>query len=218
MSEFRIESDSLGRVNVPAERLWGAQTERSRLNFPIGAHRFQWGPPVIRALGILKKCAALANQELGELPAGKAELIVRAAQEIADGRWNAEFPLVVFQTGSGTQTNMNANEVIARRASQLGDGVKIHPNDDVNRGQSSNDAFPTVMHISTVGQLETALLPAIRVLRDTLAAKSAAFRAPRDARRAVHRGIPRRSFFRRAAVAGRPAIGSAALRSCNQLR
>jgi fumarate hydratase class II len=174
MDDFRTENDSLGPVQVPAERLWGAQTERSRGNFRIGGSRFRWGRPVIRALGILKKCAALANLELGELSPGKADAIGRAAQEVIDGQWDAEFPLVVFQTGSGTQTNMNANEVIARRATQAG-GLKIHPNDDVNRGQSSNDAFPTVMHIATVEQIESALLPAIRGLRDTLEAKSAAF-------------------------------------------
>src|SRR5579862_442470 len=137
MSEFRIETDSLGRVEVPADRLWGAQTERSRTNFPIGANRFRWGRPVIRAFGILKKCAALANRELGELSEDKAALIVRAADEIIGGRWDGEFPLVVFQTGSGTQTNMNANEVIANRAIQLAGGTlgskkPIHPNDDVN--------------------------------------------------------------------------------------
>jgi fumarate hydratase class II len=175
MSEFRIEADSLGRVEVPADRLWGAQTERSRTNFAIGATRFRWGRPVIRAFGILKKCAALANRELGELAQDKADLVVRAAQEVIDGQWDAEFPLVVFQTGSGTQTNMNANEVIARRASQLAGGAKIHPNDDVNRGQSSNDAFPTIMHVATVEQIESALVPAVLGLRGTLAEKSVAF-------------------------------------------
>ena len=105
----RIEEDALGKVPVPAERLWGAQTQRCLLNFPIGVGRFQWGRPVIRALGILKKCAALANGELGELPQVKVDLISEAAQEVMDGKWDAEFPLVVFQTGSGTQTNMNAN-------------------------------------------------------------------------------------------------------------
>src|SRR5262249_47122449 len=116
---FRVETDSLGPIEVPAECLWGAQTERSRRNFPIGVERYRWGRPVIRALGILKKCAALANGELGELPPEKVNLIVRAAQEVIDGRLDGEFPLVVFQTGSGTQTNMNANEVIANRAIQL---------------------------------------------------------------------------------------------------
>jgi fumarate hydratase, class II len=179
-TSYRIEHDALGEVEVPADRLWGAQTERSRQNFVIGVERYRWGRPVIRALGILKKCAALANAELGQLPSDKAELIARAAQEVIDGKLDDEFPLVVFQTGSGTQTNMNANEVIANRAIQLAGGVlgsqkPIHPNDDVNRSQSSNDAFPTVMHIGTVEQLHNALFPAIRLLRDALEAKSKAF-------------------------------------------
>ncbi|MES1261337.1 MAG: lyase family protein, partial [Acidobacteriota bacterium] len=168
--ETRLEHDSLGEVPVPADRLWGAQTQRSLLNFPIGADRFRWGRPVIRALGIVKKCAALANRELDRLTAEKTGLIVRAAQEIIEGRWDAEFPLVVFQTGSGTQTNMNANEVIARLA-----GGSIHPNDDVNASQSSNDVFPAVMHIATVGQLDSVLLPAVEGLRDAFQAKSAAW-------------------------------------------
>jgi fumarate hydratase, class II len=176
----RIEEDSLGPVNVPTEHLWGAQTQRSIENFPIGVDRFRWGRPVIRALGVLKKCAALANAELGQLPQDKVDLIVRAAQEVIDGKWDAEFPLVVFQTGSGTQSNMNANEVIGNRAIQLAGGVigskkPIHPNDDVNRSQSSNDTFPTVMHIATVEQMETALIPAIAALRETLDGKSAEF-------------------------------------------
>src|SRR5579862_9628956 len=177
---FRIEEDALGSVEVPADHLWGAQTERSHRNFPIGVNRFRWGRPVIRALGILKKCAALANGELGQLPREKVDLIVRAAQEVIDGKLDGEFPLVVFQTGSGTQTNMNANEVIANRAIQLAGGAigskkPIHPNDDVNHSQSSNDTFPTTMHIATVEQLEDVLLPAIRTLRDTLAVKSEKF-------------------------------------------
>jgi fumarate hydratase, class II len=176
----RIEHDSLGDVAVPAEHLWGAQTQRSIENFPIGVTRFRWGRPVIRAFGILKKCAALANKELQQLQQDKSNEIVRAAQEVIDGKWDTEFPLVVFQTGSGTQTNMNANEVIANRAIQLAGGVvgsqsPIHPNDDVNRSQSSNDAFPTVMHIATVEQIETALIPAVTALRNTLATKSAAY-------------------------------------------
>src|SRR5258707_144323 len=179
-NEFRIEEDALGDVHVPAEHLWGAQTQRSHMNFPIGVERFRWGRPVIRALGILKKCAALANGELNQLPNEKVELIVRAAQEVIDGRLDDEFPLVVFQTGSGTQTNMNANEVIANRAIQLAGGVvgskkPVHPNDDVNHSQSSNDTFPTTMHIATVEELENVLTPAIRTLRDTLYAKSKAF-------------------------------------------
>jgi fumarate hydratase class II len=169
---YRIERDSFGEIVLPRDRLWGAQTERSRLNFPIGVGRFRWGRPVIRALGILKKCAAQANGELGQLPESKVDLIVRAAQEVIDGKWDDEFPLVVFQTGSGTQSNMNANEVIANRAIQLGGGIAIHPNDDVNHSQSSNDTFPTVMHIATVEQLEDLLIPAVTALRDTFAAKS----------------------------------------------
>jgi fumarate hydratase, class II len=176
----RIETDSLGEVAVPADHLWGAQTQRSIENFPIGVDRFAWTPPVVRAFGILKKCAALANGALGELPAEKVELIVRAAQEVIDGKWNGEFPLVVFQTGSGTQSNMNANEVIANRAIQMAGGVvgtkkPINPNDDVNRGQSSNDTFPTVMYIAAVQEIAEQLLPAITVLRDTLDAKARAF-------------------------------------------
>ena len=170
-AEYRTESDALGEVQIPAERLWGAQTQRCHLNFQIGIDRFQWGRPVIRALGILKKCAALANQELQMLPKEKAELIVAAAQEVIDGRWDSEFPLVAFQSGSGTQTNMNANEVIANRAIQLSGGIvgskhPIHPNDDVNLSQSSNDAFPTVMHIAVAEELANMLMLTLRDLRD----------------------------------------------------
>lgn len=176
----RRESDSLGEVEVPADRLWGAQTARSLENFAIGVSRFSWERPVVRAFGILKKCAAIANGELGQLPLEKVELIVRAADEVIAGQWDDEFPLVVFQTGSGTQSNMNANEVIANRAIQLAGGVvgskqPIHPNDDVNRCQSSNDTFPTAMHIATVEQLDTVLLPAVTQLRNTLAAKADAY-------------------------------------------
>ncbi|MES2917496.1 MAG: class II fumarate hydratase [Pseudomonadota bacterium] len=172
----RTEHDALGPVEVPAEHLWGAQTQRSLHFFPIGVNRFRWERPVIRAFGIVKKCAALANGELGELAPQKVALIVAAAQEVIDGRWDGEFPLVVFQTGSGTQSNMNANEVIANRAIQLAGGTPgsknpIHPNDDVNCGQSSNDVFPAVMHIATASQLVEALLPAVSRLRDTLARK-----------------------------------------------
>jgi fumarate hydratase, class II len=176
----RIEKDALGEVRVPADHLWGAQTQRSIENFPIGVDRFRWGRPVIRAFGVLKKAAALANGRLGELAADKVALITRAAQEVIDGTLDSEFPLVVFQTGSGTQSNMNANEVIANRAIQLAGGAvgskkPIHPNDDVNRGQSSNDTFPAVMHIATVGELDQRLLPALERLRATLDAKAHAF-------------------------------------------
>ena len=175
---MRIERDSLGEVPVPADHLWGAQTQRSLTFFPIGTDRFTWGRSVIRALGVLKKCAALANGELGQLPGDKVDMIAAAAQEVIDGHHDAEFPLVVFQTGSGTQSNMNANEVIANLAirkagGQLGSKKPINPNDDVNRGQSSNDAFPTAMHIAVVEDIATRLVPAVTALRDTFAAKGA---------------------------------------------
>jgi fumarate hydratase, class II len=165
----RREHDSLGPVEVPKDRLWGAQTQRSLENFPIGRGRFVWGRPVIRAFGLLKKAAALANARLGQLPEDIAEAIARAADEIVAGKHDSEFPLVVFQTGSGTQSNMNANEVIARRAGQILGGARVHPNDDVNRSQSSNDAFPAVMHIAAVMAITEDLLPAVAELRDALA-------------------------------------------------
>ena len=180
MPDTRIESDALGEVAVAAERLWGAQTQRSLENFPIGRGRYRFGRRVVWAFGVVKKAAALANRALGELPADKADLIARAADEVIAGRWDDEFPLVVFQTGSGTQSNMNANEVIANRAIQLAGGVlgskkPVHPNDDVNRGQSSNDVFPTVMHVATVQALVDALLPAVAALRATLSSKADAY-------------------------------------------
>jgi fumarate hydratase class II len=177
---FRTEKDALGEVRVPAERLWGAQTQRSIENFPIGVPRYRWGRPVVRALGIVKLAAARANARLGVLAADKAALIERAAREVVDGALDDEFPLVVFQTGSGTQSNMNANEVIANRAIQLAGGrpgskLPIHPNDDVNRSQSSNDAFPAVMHVALVEAIDDRLLPAVDALRATLAAKAHAY-------------------------------------------
>ncbi len=173
----RTETDSMGAIEVAADRYWGAQTERSRINFPIGGERFHFTRAFIRALGILKKCAAQVNGELGQLPQDKVELIVQAANEVISGTLDAHFPLVVFQTGSGTQTNMNANEVIANRAIELAGGamgskMPIHPNDHVNRSQSSNDAFPTAMHIAAVEELAGVLLPAVAGLRDTLSAKA----------------------------------------------
>jgi len=169
--QFRTESDSMGEVRVPADRYWGAQTERSRDNFKIGVDRFQWGRAVKRSLGILKKCAALANGELGQLPAETVKLVVQAADEVIAGKLDDHFPLVVFQTGSGTQSNMNANEVISNRAIEIAGGVMgskkpVHPNDDVNRGQSSNDTFPTAMHIAAVEVIHGRLLPAVQQLRD----------------------------------------------------
>ena len=172
---FRTESDSMGEVKVPSDRYWGAQTERSRDNFKIGVERFVWGRAVIRALGILKKAAALANGELGQLPAEKVNLVTAAADEVIAGSLDDHFPLVVFQTGSGTQSNMNANEVISNRAIEIAGGVlgskkPVHPNDDVNRGQSSNDTFPTAMHIAAVQVIHDRLLPAVRQLRDVFLA------------------------------------------------
>lgn len=180
MAATRSETDSMGAIDVPADCYWGAQTQRSIDNFPIGVSRFRWQPPMIRALGILKKAAAQANAELGELPADIAAHVIAAADEVIAGKLNDQFPLVVFQTGSGTQSNMNANEVIANRAIELAGGERgskrpVHPNDHVNRGQSSNDTFPTAMHIAVVEQLHQQLFPAVQQLRDTLAAKSAAY-------------------------------------------
>lgn len=173
----RIEHDALGPVEVPADRLWGAQTERSRHFFAIGVPRFVWTRPVIRALGLLKKCAALANGELGTISADRADLIARAADEVIAGTFDGEFPLVVFQTGSGTQSNMNANEVIANRANQLagrplGAHEPVHPNDHVNKGQSSNDGFPVVMHVAAVEAIVHRLSPSVTSLRNTLDAKA----------------------------------------------
>ncbi|NUA29727.1 class II fumarate hydratase [Cupriavidus basilensis] len=180
MPAFRSETDSMGAIDVPADRYWGAQTQRSTINFPIGVSRFRWQRPVIRALGILKRAAAEANAELGELPPDIGRLIVQAADEVISGKLDEHFPLVVFQTGSGTQSNMNANEVISNRAieiagGELGSKKPVHSNDHVNRGQSSNDTFPTAMHIAVVEQIHTKLLPAVGALRDTLAAKAQAY-------------------------------------------
>src|ERR1051326_8196652 len=152
----RVESDSMGEIEVAADKYWGAQTERSLHHFNIG---FDVMPrELIRALGILKKACALVNQDLGKLPADKAKLIVQACEEVIEGKLDAHFPLRVWQTGSGTQTNMNANEVISNRAIEIAGGVMgskkpIHPNDDVNMSQSSNDTFPTAMYIAAAEQL-----------------------------------------------------------------
>ena len=161
----RIESDSMGAIEVPADRYWGAQTQRSLQHFKIGRDRLP--REIIRAFGILKKACALVNQDLGLLQADKAAAIVRAAEEVIEGALDDHFPLMVWQTGSGTQTNMNANEVIANRAiemlgGQRGSKKPIHPNDDVNRSQSSNDTFPTAMHIAAVDQIRVRLVPAGR--------------------------------------------------------
>ncbi|MFN2596922.1 MAG: lyase family protein, partial [Pyrinomonadaceae bacterium] len=170
----RTESDTMGQIEVASDRYWGAQTERSLHHFDIGEDRMP--REMIRALGILKKAAALVNEDLGKLPHDKARLIVRAADEVIEGRLDAHFPLRVWQTGSGTQTNMNANEVISNRAIEIAGGVlgskkPVHPNDDVNMSQSSNDTFPTAMHIAAAEQLN-ALVPFVESLRDALDAKA----------------------------------------------
>jgi len=174
----RIETDSMGSIKVDDARYWGAQTERSLHNFKIGIERFP--RELIDALALIKKASALVNSELGLLDANKRDLIVAAADEVLAGKLAGEFPLAVWQTGSGTQTNMNVNEVISNRAIELAGGVKgskkpIHPNDDVNMSQSSNDVFPTAMHVATVTAVEAHLLPALAILRATLDAKATAF-------------------------------------------
>ncbi len=176
--EYRIEKDTLGEVRVPADRYWGAQTERSRNNFKIGGQRMP--TEVIYSFAVLKKAAAMVNVELAGLEREKADLIARVCDEILDGKLEDHFPLVVWQTGSGTQTNMNVNEVVANRASEiagnpLGSKAPVHPNDDVNRSQSSNDTFPTAMHIAAYGKLTDHTLPALRRLHDALVAKSNEF-------------------------------------------
>lgn len=176
-AKTRTESDSMGTIEVPADHHWGAQTERSLHNFEIGRSTFVWNRPMIRALGVLKKSAALANAELGELPEDIAALIAQAGDEVIAGDLDDDFPLVVFQTGSGTQSNMNANEVISNRAIEIAGGEMgtkkpVHPNDHVNRGQSSNDTFPTAMHIAVVEQLNNKLYPDVQKLRDTLDVKA----------------------------------------------
>jgi fumarate hydratase class II len=170
----RTETDSLGPVEVPADRCWGAQTERSRRNFPIGDERMN--PRLIHALALIKEAAARVHAELGLLDPEVAEAIAAAAREVAEGTLDDHFPLVVWQTGSGTQTNMNVNEVIAHRAGErLGGGRRVHPNDDVNRGQSSNDAFPAAMHLAAAAELGENTLPALRHLAARLAEKARAF-------------------------------------------
>ncbi len=176
----RIETDSLGEVAVAADRYWGAQTQRSIDNFPIGRDRFVWGRPIIEAFGLVKWAAARANAELGELDPDLATRIQEAADEVIAGTLDDHFPLVVWQTGSGTQSNMNANEVVANRAieaagGELGSKTPVHPNDHVNRGQSSNDTFPTAMHVAVVLELHRTLYPGVIALRETLAAKAVEF-------------------------------------------
>ena len=174
----RIESDSMGKIEVPNDRYYGAQTARSLIHFDIG--RETMPPELIRAFGILKKAAALVNQDLGKLSPEKAKLIVQAADEVIAGKLDGHFPLHIWQTGSGTQTNMNANEVISNRAIEIAGGVlgskkPIHPNDDVNMSQSSNDTFPTAMHIAAASRVAEVLIPAVERLRDAIDAKARSF-------------------------------------------
>jgi fumarate hydratase class II len=178
MANSRIESDSFGPIEVPADRYWGAQTERSRRNFRIGAEHMP--QPIIRALGIIKRASAEVNHQLGSLDARRSKAIARAAQEVIDGKLDDHFPLVVWQTGSGTQTNMNVNEVIAARANEMlggkpGAKSPVHPNDHVNMSQSSNDSFPTAMHIAAAQEIVHRLLPALAHLQAALEKKSKEF-------------------------------------------
>jgi len=177
-TQTRVERDSLGTIQVPANVYWGAQTARSLIHFKIG--RDTMPPEMIRALGILKKAAAGVNAELGKLPAEKAQLIAQAAAEVITGQLNDHFPLRIWQTGSGTQTNMNANEVIANRAIEIWGGVlgskdPVHPNDHVNMSQSSNDAFPTAMHIAAAERLHNDLIPAVSGLQEAIDGKAKEF-------------------------------------------
>src|SRR6202043_2718677 len=174
----RIESDSMGKIEVPANVYWGAQTQRSLLYFNIG--RDTMPPEMIRAFGILKKACALVNQDLGKLPADKAKLIAQAADEVIAGKLDDQFPLRVWQTGSGTQTNMNVNEVISNPAieiagGEMGSKKRVHPNDDVNMSQSSNDTFPAAMHIAAADRVKNTLIPAIKSVHDAIAAKGKEF-------------------------------------------
>jgi len=174
----RTESDSMGTIEVPDHVYWGAQTQRSLHHFAIG--RDTMPPELVHAFGTLKKACALVNQDLGKLPADKAKLIAEAADEVISGQLDEQFPLRIWQTGSGTQTNMNVNEVISNRAIELGGGKRgsknpIHPNDHVNMSQSSNDTFPTAMHIAAAQRVKNTLIPALTLVRDAIAAKAKEF-------------------------------------------
>ncbi|HNS45139.1 MAG TPA: lyase family protein, partial [Alphaproteobacteria bacterium] len=176
--EIRVETDSFGEIEVPANHYWGAQTQRSLGNFKIGGERMP--APLVRALGIIKRAAAQTNVALGVMDPKIGQAIVTAAEEVIDGSMIGEFPLVVWQTGSGTQTNMNANEVISNRAiemmgGEMGSKKPVHPNDHVNMGQSSNDTFPTAMHIAALTELTEKLLPAVAGLKHSLEQRSAEF-------------------------------------------
>jgi fumarate hydratase class II len=180
MNSFRIEKDTIGEVKVPKEALWGPQTERSRNNFKIGPQA-SMPMEVVRAFAYLKKAAALTNAELGGLDVKKCDLIAAACEEIIAGKWDEQFPLVIWQTGSGTQSNMNVNEVVANRSHQLNGGTvgegerPVHPNDDVNKSQSSNDTFPTAMHIASYRMILETTIPGVERLRDAIEEKSKAF-------------------------------------------
>ena len=178
MTDYRTETDSFGPIEVPADRYWGAQSQRSLKNFKIGTDRMP--APLVRAFGIVKRAAATINAEVGKLDPALCDAICKAADEVIDGTLIDHFPLVVWQTGSGTQTNMNANEVIANRAIEmlggtLGSKDPVHPNDHVNMGQSSNDSFPTAMHIAAVEEIHHRLIPGLSHLHSALATKAAAF-------------------------------------------
>ncbi len=179
MPEFRLEKDTFGEIKVPAEAYWGAQTQRSMIHFKISGERLS--PALIKALAQVKRACAQVNIDLKTIDEAKARAIIKAADEVIEGKHGDQFPLVVWQTGSGTQSNMNMNEVLANRASEIlggerGETRKIHPNDDVNRGQSSNDVFPTAMHVAAVPAVREHLMPAVKRLRDTLAKKSEQFK------------------------------------------
>src|SRR3954464_6677490 len=174
----RIEKDSFGPIEVPADRLWGAQTQRSLHHFHISTEKM--APELVAALAQVKRAAAAVNRSLGKLPQDKADAIMRAADEVLEGHHAGEFPLSVWQTGSGTQSNMNMNEVLANRGSEImggerGEARKLHPNDDVNKGQSSNDVFPTAMSVAAVDAVTKHLVPSVQKLRDTLAKKAQQF-------------------------------------------
>ena len=179
MTATRIEKDSMGPIDVPADKLWGAQTQRSLEHFRISSEKMP--PALIHALALTKRAAASVNMDLGLLPAERGDAIIAAADEVLAGKHPTEFPLSIWQTGSGTQTNMNMNEVLANRASEIlggerGEARKVHPNDDVNKSQSSNDVFPTAMHVAAVLELRETLLPELKVLHKTLEAKAEAYR------------------------------------------
>ncbi|CAM3514291.1 class II fumarate hydratase [Aeromicrobium ponti] len=179
MSDYRIERDTLGEVKVPADKYWGAQTQRSKDNFKIGIEKMPM--EVIYAYAIVKRAAAVVNNKLGKLPDEKKEVITKACDEIIEHKFDSHFPLAVWQTGSGTQTNMNVNEVVAKRANEILEeqghsGMKVHPNDDVNMSQSSNDTFPTAMHIASYTEVAENLLPSLRALKKTIEAKENAYK------------------------------------------